>query len=109
MALAMILLTDNTAFAQRCIPQSGDWQPCEVSALPLAEATLAAELFKSSSIMKTELNTGGYWRYLYAIDCAEKSQYDVLARLAVSASSSMNLQERTARAFRLINTCEHHL
>lgn len=80
----MILLTDNTAFAQRCIPQSGDWQPCEVSALPSAEATLAAELFKSSSIMKTELNTGGYWRYLYAIDCAEKSQYDVLARLAVS-------------------------
>lgn len=84
MALAMILLTDNTAFAQGCIPQAGDWQPCKISALPSAEATLAAELFKSSSIMKTELNTGGYWRYLYAIDCAEKSQYDVLARLAVS-------------------------
>jgi len=84
MAFAMILLTDNTAFAQRCIPESGGWQPCRVSALPSSEIALAAELFKSDSIMKTEVNTGGYWKYLYAVDCAEKSQYDVLSRLAVS-------------------------
>ena len=82
----MILLTDNTAFAQRCIPQAGDWQPCKLSALPSSEAALAAELFKSPSIMKTEVDTGGYWQYLYAVDCAEKSQYDVLAGMAVSKS-----------------------
>ncbi len=84
MVFAMILLTDNTAFAQLCIPLAGDWQPCNVSALPPSEAVLAAELLKSSSIMKTEVNTGGYWKYLYAVDCAKKSQYDVLSRLAVS-------------------------
>jgi BirA family biotin operon repressor/biotin-[acetyl-CoA-carboxylase] ligase len=88
MVVTMILLTDNTEFAQRCIPQSGsptgNWQPCRVSELPSREAVLAAELFKSSSIMKTEISNGGYWQYLYAVDCAGQSQYDVLSRLSVS-------------------------
>ena len=84
MPFAMILLTDNTAFAQRCIPQSGNWRPCQISELPSCEAALAAELFNSPSILKTEVSAGEYWQYLYAVDCAGESQYDVLARLAVS-------------------------
>lgn len=80
----MILLTDNIEFARRCIPQSDGWQACKVSTLAPQLAVLAAELFGSDSIMATEVAASEYWQYLFAVDCANESQYDVLSRLAVS-------------------------
>ncbi|MDH3902830.1 MAG: hypothetical protein OEU84_11960 [Xanthomonadales bacterium] len=88
----MIILTDNTAFAQRCIPQSGDWQERKTSGLLPVEATLAKELFKSSAIMKTEVAASEHWDYLYAVECASQSQFDLLARLSVS---DVELPDRT--------------
>ena len=88
----MIILTDNIAFAQRCIPQSGNWQDCKSSELRPAEATLARELFKSSSIMKTEVAASEHWDYLFAVECASQSQFDMLARLA---ASNVDLPDRT--------------
>ena len=86
----MIILTDNIAFAQRCIPQGNQWgnqwQACRVSTLTSPLATLAAELFQSDSIMRTEIDAGEHWDYLFAVDCARQSQFDVLSRLAVSGS-----------------------
>ena len=88
----MIILTDNITFAQRCIPQSDNWQDCKISELRPAEATLARELFKSSSIMKTEVSAGEHWDYLFAMESAAQSQFDMLARLAVS---DVELPDRT--------------
>jgi len=80
----MILLTDNIEFAQQCVPHSDNWQLCKISALNSPMATLAGELFKSDSLMRTEVAAGRHWEYLLAVDCARKSQYDVLSRLVVS-------------------------
>ena len=80
----MILLTDNIAFAQRCIPQSDEWRACRVSALAPPVEALAGELFEPGSIMQTEVACGEYWKHLFAVDCAAQSQYDVLSRLAAS-------------------------
>lgn len=88
----MIILTDNIAFAQRCIPQSSNWQECTISELRPAEATLASELFKSTSIMKSEVAASEHWDYLYAMKCAGQSQFDLLARLA---ASNVELPDRT--------------
>jgi biotin-(acetyl-CoA carboxylase) ligase len=88
----MIILTDNIAFAKRCIPQSGDWQPCKVSALAPPLAVLAGELFNPGSIMQTEVAVSEHWDHLFAVDCADKSQYDVLSRLA---ASGCELPDRT--------------
>jgi BirA family biotin operon repressor/biotin-[acetyl-CoA-carboxylase] ligase len=80
----MIILTDNIAFAQTCISHSANWQACDVSALNASVAVLAGELFSSNAIMQTEVGASKHWQYLLAVDCARKSQYDVLSRLAVS-------------------------
>lgn len=80
----MILLTDNISFAQQCMPHSDHWQACRVSALSPPLAMLAGELFSSNSLMQTELAAGKHWDYLLAVDCARKSQYDVLSRLVNS-------------------------
>jgi biotin-(acetyl-CoA carboxylase) ligase len=88
----MILLTDNIEFAQRCIPRGNNWQHCEVSTLAPPVAVVAGELFNSTSIMQTEVAASEYWEYLFAVDCASKSQYDVLSRLAVSGQE---LPDRT--------------
>jgi biotin-(acetyl-CoA carboxylase) ligase len=88
----MIILTDNIAFAQRCIPKSGNWQECEISKLLSAEATLARELFKTSTIMRTTADASEHWDYLFAVECATQSQFDMLARLALS---NVELPDRT--------------
>ena len=88
----MIILTDNIAFAQRCIPQSDNWKECKINELRPAEATLAGELFKPSSIMKTEVAASEHWDYLFAVECAAHSQFDMLARLA---ASNVELPDRT--------------
>ena len=80
----MIILTDNISFAQRCIPQSDDWKTCKISALTSPVALLVGELFKSDSIAQTEVAGYEHWDYLFAVDCAGKSQYDVLSGLAVT-------------------------
>ena len=80
----MILFTDNIEFAKRCVPQSADWQACRISALAGPVRALAGELFKTESIMRTEISGGGHWEHLFAVDCASQSQYDVLAELAVA-------------------------
>jgi BirA family biotin operon repressor/biotin-[acetyl-CoA-carboxylase] ligase len=88
----MILLTDNIAFANQCIPQSEDWQACKVSTLASPQKILAGELFQSDSLMRTEIVGGDYWEYLFAVDCASQSQFDLLSRLAVSGNE---LPDRT--------------
>lgn len=88
----MIIFTDKTEFARRCIPQSDHWQACQISKLAPPLASLAAELFDCDSIMQTEVDTSEHWDYLFAINRADKSQYDVLSRLAVSGC---DLPDRT--------------
>ena len=80
----MIIFCDKIAFAKRCIPQSGEWDSCKISALPSTVTALANELFDSDSIMRTEIAASEHWNYLFAVDHSTKSQYDVLSRLAVS-------------------------
>lgn len=89
--LPMFLFTDNIAFARRCIPQVDNWQPCHISSLAPPLAVLATELFDGGSIMGTEIDTGGSWDYLFAVNRSNKSQYDVLSRLA---SSGCELPDR---------------
>jgi len=88
----MILFTDNTAFARRCIPQADNWQECQIKTLSPPVATLADELFDRASIMWTEVDTHQRWDYLFAVNRASRSQYDVLARLA---ASGCDLPDRT--------------
>ena len=88
----MILLTDNIAFANQCIPQSENWQACKVAVLAPAVKTLAGKLFESESIMRTEIAGNDYWEYLFAVDCASQSQFDVLSGFAVSGNE---LPDRT--------------
>jgi biotin-(acetyl-CoA carboxylase) ligase len=82
----MILLTDNIAFANQCIPQSEGWQACKVSTFASPQKILAGELFQSESLMRAEIAGSEYWEYLFAVDCAEQSQFDVLSRFAVSGN-----------------------
>lgn len=88
----MIIFTDKIEFARRCIPQSDHWQACQISRLGPPLATLATELFDCDSIMQTEVDTSEHWDYLFAVNRANKSQYDVLSRLAVSGC---DLPDRT--------------
>lgn len=88
----MIILTDKIEFARRCIPQSGHWQACQISTLTPPLATLATELFDCDSIMQTEVDTSEHWDYLFAVNRADKSQYDILSRLAISGC---DLPDRT--------------
>lgn len=80
----MIIFTDKIEFARRCIPQSDHWEACQVSGLAPPLAALAAELFDCDSIMQAKVDTSEHWDYLFAINRADKSQYDILSRLAVS-------------------------
>ena len=80
----MIILTDNIAFAQTCTPQDREWRDCTVSRLADPVAGLADELFGSEAIMFAEVPGSEYWDYLYAVENAWHSQYDVLSRLAIS-------------------------
>jgi len=82
----MILLTDNIEFAETCVPQDCELQDCKVSRLAEPVARLAAELFGSTSIMTCDVPGSGHWDYLFAVNNAMHSQYDVLSRLAVSDS-----------------------
>ena len=81
----MIILTDNIAFAQSCVPLDCEWRNCDVSGLADPVAGLAGELFDSADIMICEVPGSEYWDYLYAVENATHSQYDVLSRLANSA------------------------
>ncbi len=81
----MILLTDNIAFAQSCIPQECEWRNCDISGLADPVAALAGELFGPTVIMHSEVPGSEYWDYLFAVENAGHSQYDVLSRLAISA------------------------
>jgi biotin-(acetyl-CoA carboxylase) ligase len=80
----MILLTDNIAFAQTCVPADGGWQECDISKLPSNVTALACELFDSSAVLFTGQAISEHWDYLFAVDHARHSQYDVLSKLAVS-------------------------
>jgi biotin-[acetyl-CoA-carboxylase] ligase BirA-like protein len=80
----MKLLTDNIAFMQRCIPAINEWRTCKISTLAPRVAALAGELFNASDIMCNEAVASEHWDYLFAVDSASCSQYDVLSRLAVS-------------------------
>lgn len=91
-SMPMIILTDNIAFAEQCIPGNTNWKACGVSSLTPPVATLADELFKSDSIMRTEVDAGKHWDYLFAADRAGQSQFDVLSRLATSGK---DLPDRT--------------
>lgn len=88
----MIIFTDKIEFARRCIPQSDHWQASQISGLAPPLATVAAELFDCDAIMQTEVDTNQHWDYLFAVNRADKSQYDVLSRLAVSGC---DLPDRT--------------
>lgn len=89
---AMIILTDNIAFAEQCIPENYHWNTCTVSSLDQPVATLADELFKSDSIMQTEISADEHWDYLFAAGRARQSQFDALSRLA---TSGRELPDRT--------------
>ena len=80
----MKLLTDNIAFMHRCMPHINEWRTCKVSTLAPRVAALAGELFNASNIMCNEAVASEHWDYLFAVDSASCSQYDVLSRLAVS-------------------------
>lgn len=80
----MIVFTDNIEFAQSCIPGDCRWRECDISRLDAPVATLANELFDNPAVMSAEVPNGGYWNYMFAVDNAGDSQYDVLSRLAVS-------------------------
>ena len=83
----MILLTDSTAFAQDCVRhRPGDWRECGLSELGAAEQVLANELFGAEPVMITEVPGDAHWDYLFAVDRARQSQYDVLADLAGSGA-----------------------
>ena len=69
---------------QRCMPHINEWRTCKVSTLAPRVAALAGELFNASDIMCNEAVASEHWDYLFAVDSASCSQYDVLSRLAVS-------------------------
>jgi len=78
----MIILTDNIAFAQNCIPARADWYEFNISSLDSPEQKLASELFDVRKIQRAVIPGFGHWDYLLAVNQAQKSQYDVLAGLA---------------------------
>jgi BirA family biotin operon repressor/biotin-[acetyl-CoA-carboxylase] ligase len=80
----MLVLTDNTAFAQQCLPETTRFRECRRSTLSTPPGLLADELFGTGKLMCAETQTGKHWDYLFAVECASHSQYDVLSRLAVS-------------------------
>jgi biotin-(acetyl-CoA carboxylase) ligase len=80
----MMLLTDNTAFAQTCVPACAGWQECDISRLHPNVAALASELFNSNTVLLTGQAVSEHWDYLFAVEHARHSQYDVLSKLAVS-------------------------
>ena len=82
----MILFTDDIEFARNCFPGDREWRKCEVKTLEAPLAILAAGLFNAPSIMTAEVPGDGYWNYMFAVDEAGESQYDVLSRLAISGS-----------------------
>lgn len=88
----MILITDNIEFAQSCLPVRETWQEQKITSLTSSVATLAAELFDTETVMVNDYPHGDHWSYLFAVDQAERSHYDILARLAVSG---IQLPDRT--------------
>lgn len=80
----MIIFTDNIEFAQTCTPHDCEWRECRVSGFDDSVVSLAGELFGSTAIMFSEVPETEYWDYLYAVENARHSQYDVLSRLAIS-------------------------
>lgn len=82
----MIVFTDNIEFAQSCIPEDCDWKESKITGLDAPVATLAGELFDAPTIMFAEVPTAKYWSYMFAVEDAGNSQYDVLSRLAISGS-----------------------
>ena len=80
----MIIITDNIEFAQTCVPNDCAWRDCGISGLDDPVATLAGELFGSASIKSAEVRGSGYWDYLFAVNQARDSQYDVISRLTIA-------------------------
>jgi biotin-[acetyl-CoA-carboxylase] ligase BirA-like protein len=82
----MMLITDDIAFAQTCGQGAGDWRRQDISTLPAEAAALAQQLFESRTVMVGRGAPAEHWNFLFAVGQARQSQYDVLARLAVSGT-----------------------
>lgn len=77
----MIIVTDNTALAKDCFPHEHQWGERNVATLEPAVRDLARALFTTESVMVAKSPGGEYWDYLFAVNHAGRSQYDVLADL----------------------------
>jgi len=80
----MILLSDKIAFAEQCVDTSHNWRTCSIHKLPPAIRQIADELYETDSIKVSEAPENIHWDYMFAVDHARQSQYDVLSELAVS-------------------------
>lgn len=80
----MILITDNIKFAQSCLPVRDNWQEQKITSLTSSVATLAVELFSTDRVMVNNYSHGGHWNYLFAVDQARRSHYDILSKLSVA-------------------------
>ena len=82
----MIILTDSISFAQDCVQHIREWRESDLSALGATEQVLANKLFEAETVMVAEAPGEVHWDYLFAVNRARQSQYDVLAELSGSGA-----------------------
>jgi len=78
----MIIFTDRVHFAEKYISDVPDWRPASLSDFEEPVQRLARLLIPGPVIYSSEIESLLSWRYLFLVEYAENSQYDMLIRVA---------------------------
>jgi BirA family biotin operon repressor/biotin-[acetyl-CoA-carboxylase] ligase len=78
----MIVFTDNIEYADDAFTGSSQWQRTQPSALDDRLQLLINSLYSGGPLHKTTTTMEGCWQYLFMVDEAPTSQYDVMVEMA---------------------------
>ena len=78
----MIIFTDRVHFVEKYIPDVLDWRPAALSEFDEPVQRLARLLIPGPVIYSSKIESPLSWRYLFLVEYAANSQYDMLIRTA---------------------------
>jgi biotin-(acetyl-CoA carboxylase) ligase len=77
----MEILTDSLAYAETLFPQVSDWKSINRGEIQGKPAILTDRLFNTDSLFQAISDIHDGWKYLFAVESAPCSQYDIVGEL----------------------------
>ncbi|MCP4568884.1 MAG: biotin--[acetyl-CoA-carboxylase] ligase [FCB group bacterium] len=76
----MIVYTDSIEYAAKILPGEIDWQASDKTTLSPNLQLLAGNIFHDRARYQAEIKTAGIWQYLFIIEEAPSSHYDLMIK-----------------------------